>query len=70
MQKYLIEVTETLQKTIEIIANSESEAIGLVKEKYYHEEIVLNETNYIETTFEVRKDWLRWRSLNQPTGWQ
>ena len=56
MQKYLIEVTETLQKTIEIIANSESEAISLVKEKYYHEEIVLNETNYIETKFEVRKD--------------
>lgn len=56
MQKYLIEVTETLQKTIEITANSESEAICLVKEKYYHEEIVLNETNYIETTFEVRKD--------------
>lgn len=51
MEKYEIEIIETLSKTISIEAHSESEAIRLVKEKYRNEEFVLDETNYLDTEF-------------------
>lgn len=40
MKRYLVEVTETLQKQITITANSREEAEQKVRNKYKNEEIV------------------------------
>ena len=51
--KYKVEITEMLQKIIEVEASSEEEAYKLIKQKYINEEIVLDDTNYIETKINV-----------------
>ena len=56
MKKYLVEITETLQKQITITAISREEAKQKVKEKYRNEEIVLDESDYVDTEFEVLKE--------------
>lgn len=56
MKKYLVEITETLQKQITIRANSREEAEQKVKEKYRNEEIVLDESDYVDTDFTVLKE--------------
>ena len=53
--KYQVEITETLQKTIEVEAKSENEAISKVKEQYYSGEIELDSSDFIETEFEIIK---------------
>ena len=56
MKKYLMEITETLQKQITITASSREEAEQKVKEKYRNEEIVLDENDYVDTVFIVLKE--------------
>lgn len=56
MKRYLVEVTETLQKQITITANSREEAEQKVRNKYKNEEIVLDESDYIDTEFTVLKE--------------
>ena len=56
MKKYLVEITETLQKQITITAISREEAEQKVKEKYRNEEIVLDESDYVDTEIEVLKE--------------
>ncbi|WP_416328109.1 DpnD/PcfM family protein [[Clostridium] innocuum] len=56
MKKYLVKITETLQKQITITANSREEAEQKVKEKYRNEEIVLDENDYVDTVFTVLKE--------------
>ncbi len=51
--KYKVQITETLQRIIEVEASNESEAILNVKDKYKKEDIVLNETDYIDTEFDI-----------------
>ena len=53
MPKIKIEITEILQKTIEVDADDEYEAYKIVKEKYRNSEIILDDTSYIDTEFEV-----------------
>ena len=53
MNKYIIEITETLQKQIEVEANSKDDALRLVKSKYKNEEIILDSENYVSTNFNV-----------------
>ena len=53
--KYIIEITETLQKQIEVEAQNESEAIKLIKEKYKNEEIILSEEDFIDYEIDVIK---------------
>lgn len=50
--KYKFEITETLQKMVEIEAKNIDEAYRLVKEKYYNEEIILSDVDYIDTTID------------------
>lgn len=52
-KKYQIEIVETIAKTVEIKAKSESDAILLVKERYQNEDIVLGASNHAQTTFKV-----------------
>ncbi len=53
MSKYLIEITEVLQKRIHIDANSLEEALSKAKALYQEQEIILDDTNHIETKFNI-----------------
>lgn len=56
MKKYLVEITETLQKQITVSDNSREEAEQKVKERYKNEDIILNENDYVDTDFHVIKE--------------
>ncbi len=56
MKKYKVEITEYLQKTIEIDAKDENEAYSKVKEMYDDEEIVLSSDDFIDKDIKVIKD--------------
>ena len=49
MKVFKIEITETLQRIIEIEAKNEEEAHRKVKEMYQEEEIVLDSSDFVET---------------------
>lgn len=51
MPIYKIEITETLQRQIEVEASSKEEAIKKAKEQYQNQEIVLNENDYVDTEY-------------------
>ncbi len=53
--KYIVEITETLQKQIEVEASSSDEAYAKVRDDYKQGKIVLDETSYIDTDFDVKK---------------
>lgn len=57
MQKtYKIEIEETLQKVVEIQANSLDEAIDIAQERYRNEEYILNEDDFKGAEFSEYKD--------------
>jgi hypothetical protein len=51
--KIKVEITETLQKTIEVDAEDIEEALLIVKRKYRNSEVILDDTSYIDTEFMV-----------------
>lgn len=55
--KYLVEISETLQRKVEIEADNPSEALQKTKDKYYNSEIVLDADDCIdgETSFFIIK---------------
>ncbi|MDD2434594.1 MAG: DpnD/PcfM family protein [Bacilli bacterium] len=53
---YKVEITETLQKTVEIEAESLDEAIKIVKKCYYQCEYILDYSNYFNTEFDLIND--------------
>ena len=53
MKQYDVEITETLQITISVEANSREEALTKVKEKMRNEEVVLDSNDYIDTEYIV-----------------
>lgn len=55
MKKYYITITETLERTIEIVANDENEAKDMAEEQYKNGEIVLDYEDHINT------DYLTWK---------
>lgn len=48
---YCVEVTENLSKLVKISANSEEQALSLVKQAYRQESIVLTSEDYLQTNF-------------------
>ena len=54
--KYKVEITETLQRTVEVEAKDEDEAYQIVNDMYRNEEIVLSADDYIDTKIEVLSD--------------
>lgn len=46
--KYLVEISETLQRKVEIEADNPSDAIQAAKDKYYNSEIVLNADDIVD----------------------
>lgn len=53
MKEFKVEITETLQRTITIIAKDENAAINEAKDLYFDEEVVLDSNDYIDTDFEI-----------------
>lgn len=53
MKTYKIEITETLQRTIEIEAENEDDALQGVKEFYDDCDIVLDANNFVDVEFSV-----------------
>jgi len=51
--KHKIEITEILQRVIEVEAENEDEAIILIKRAYQNENIVLDSSDYVRTKIEV-----------------
>ena len=54
--KYKVEITETLQRILEVEAKEEAEAYQIVKDMYRNEEIVLSADDYIDIKIEVLSD--------------
>ena len=53
MKKYTIEITETLQKRVSVLADSKDQAYKKVKEMYNNEEIILDSGHYVSTDFKA-----------------
>lgn len=53
MKKYKFEITEILQKEIEIEANSYEEAYQKLKSKYKDEDIILDANDYVDTEYKL-----------------
>ena len=49
MKKYIVEITETLQKQIELEAETSTNAIAIVKQMYRNGNIVLSAEDYVDT---------------------
>lgn len=49
MKTFNFEITEILQKTIQINADNASEAYRIIKDMYDNEEVVLYTEDYLET---------------------
>lgn len=54
MKTYIIEITETLVGEFEVQAVSESEAIAKLEDDYRNEKIILDDSNYIYSSFEIQ----------------
>lgn len=52
MKSFKIQITEKFAKTFEIEADSFEDAIITIKQKYKRDEIVINSSDYRDTTFE------------------
>lgn len=50
--KFKIEITETLQRTIEVEASSQEQALKHIREQYASGEIVLDSNDYVDTRFD------------------
>ena len=51
MGKYKLEITETLQKIVEVEAKNEREAEQIVKEMYNNEDVVLDYQDFVDIDF-------------------
>ena len=51
MNKYNIEITETIQKTIEVEAENEQEALHIAMKKYKDSEVLLTYEDFIDVDF-------------------
>ena len=56
MAKYKVEVTETLQRVMEVDADNKEQAEAQVREMYRREEIVLDEGDFRGVEFEPYYD--------------
>lgn len=54
MKTYIVEITETLVGEFEVQAVNESEAIAKIEDDYRNEKIILDDSNYIYSSFEIQ----------------
>lgn len=53
MQKYQVEINETLSRIIEVEAENENDAVSKIKDLYRKEKIVLDSSDYIGTIIKI-----------------
>ena len=53
MTKYRIEVTEVLSRIVEIEAENEDDAIEMMRQMYRNCDLVLDDSDYVETEISV-----------------
>lgn len=51
MNKYKVEITETLQKTIEVEADNKEDALHKVMKMYKNEEVILDDNDFVDLDF-------------------
>ena len=51
MKTFYISITETLNKIVEVQAESSEEALRKAEDAYYNEEIVLDSDDFVDTDF-------------------
>ena len=56
MQKYQVEINETLSRIIEVEAENENDAVSKIKDLYRKEKIVLDSNDYLDTKIEICKE--------------
>ncbi len=54
-KEFVVYITETLQKKVVVKANNEIEAINEIADKYYNEEIILDNTDYLGVDFDAKE---------------
>ena len=54
-KEFVVYITETLQRKVIIEANNESEAINEIADKYYNEEIVIDNNNYLSEEYNTKE---------------
>lgn len=52
-KKYFVEITETLQKIVEVEAESEEEAVNQVHVDYINEQYVLTPDDWVDTMVDI-----------------
>ena len=52
--KYKVTIRETLERTVEVEANSVQEAESSVRQDYHNSIIVLDDGDYVDTCFQVK----------------
>ena len=55
MTKYRIEVTEVLSRIVETEAENEDDAVEMVGQMHRNCELVLDDSDYVETEISVKK---------------
>ena len=53
MAIFRVEITEILSRTVEVETNSADEALAFVESAYAIEDIILDSSDYSDTTFSV-----------------
>lgn len=56
MKKYLVRITETLIKDVEVEAESELDAVSKVQDLYDKAEVVLDDTDYSGVDIDLEKE--------------
>lgn len=56
MKKYHIEVTETLSRVVEIVADNDDDAIEIARAMYRECDLVLDASDYVLTEFSVKDE--------------
>ena len=51
MDKYKVEITETLQKTVEVEADSKEDALHKAMKMYKKEEVILDYNDFVDLDF-------------------
>jgi hypothetical protein len=55
MKSFIVEIKETLLKTIEIECDSKDDALEFIKSQYGNEDIVLDSNDFIDVEFTILK---------------
>ena len=56
MKEYAVEILEALSRIVYVEADNEDEALDIVRESYFNEELVLDSSDYIDTDFQIYEE--------------